>query len=115
MSKASTGVTQTALIFLGVMIGLAIVGGATGLLLQMGVAGAERPPGFTALQARTQTPPQPRLQVDPLADRQAVLGPERLAATYGWTDKARGRAHVPVEVAMRLLAARGWPEPEAHR
>ena len=115
MKRRSIGPPQTALIFLGTMVALAIIGGAAGLGVQWSVSALRKPPGVTAVQARVQTPPEPRLQVDPLADRQVMLGPDRLASTYGWTDKAQGRARIPVEAAMRLLAQQGWPEPEAGR
>lgn len=104
---------QTALMFIGVMAGLAVIGVGAALAMMKGADIVDRPPAVTAIQARVQTPPLPRLQVDPLADRQVVLGPERLASTWGWTDKARGRAHIPVEDAMRLMAERGWPSAEA--
>jgi hypothetical protein len=106
-------VIQTALVFLGVMAGLAVIGIGAGVALTKGADVVDRPPPATAVQARAQTPPEPRLQVDRLADRQVVLGPERLASTWGWTDKAHGRAHIPVEDAMRLMAQRGWPHAEA--
>ncbi len=115
MSRKPMNEARTALVFLGVMVALAVIGGAAGLLMQAGFAHAQKPPALTALQTRVQTPPEPRLQVDPLADRQVVLGPERLASTYGWTDQARGRAHIPVDDAIRLLAQRGWPSAEADR
>ncbi|HEY4032105.1 MAG TPA: hypothetical protein VGM25_17290 [Caulobacteraceae bacterium] len=113
MSKLNFSVTQTALVFIGVMIGLPIIGAGTALILRAATARPETPPGVTAVQSRVQTPPEPRLQVDPLADRQVVVGPERLASTWGWTDKACGRAHIPVEAAMQRLAQHGWPSPEA--
>jgi hypothetical protein len=109
------GPTQTALVFVGLMIALPILGAGVAILLELYAARAEWPPAVTAVQARVQTPPQPRLQVDPLGDRQVVLAPERLASTWGWTDKARGRAHMPVDVAMQKLAERGWPNAEADR
>lgn len=104
---------QTALVFLGVMAGLVLLGAATGWLMLWGFSATHPPPETTAVQAHVQTPPEPRLQVDPLADRQVMVGPDRLATTYGWTDHAQGRARTSVEAAMRLLAERGWPEPEA--
>jgi hypothetical protein len=113
MSRKPMGEAQTALVFLGVMVALAAIGGGAGLLMQAGFSRAQKPPALTTLQTRLQTPPEPRLQVDPLADRQVVLGPERLASTYGWTDQAKGRARIPVDAAMRLLAQRGWPSAEA--
>ena len=115
MSARRIGAAQTALIFLGVMAGLAIIGAGVGLLLQWAAAKSQRPEPHTLVQARLQTPPEPLLQVDPLADRQVILGPERRASTWGWTDKARARAHIPVEAAMQRLAESGWPEPGAGR
>lgn len=115
MTRRTFGPADVALIFLGTMVGLSIIGGATGLLLLWGVSATRAPAGLTAIQARPERPPEPRLQVDPLADRRVVLGPERLASTWGWTDKARGRAHIPVDDAMQMLAGRGWPQPEAGR
>ena len=115
MKRKAFGVTQVALVFLAVMVGLAMAGGAAGLLLQRSLAAFQPPPAATAAQARAQIPPEPRLQVDPLADRQVVHGPEARASTYGWADKARGRARIPVDAAMRVLAERGWPQPEPGR
>jgi len=115
MSKVVFGPTQTALVFVGLMIVLPILGAGTAILLEGYAARADRQPAVTAIEARVQTPPQPRLQVDPVGDRQAVLAPERLASTWGWTDKAKGRARMPVDVAMRRLAASGWPNAQADR
>lgn len=113
MSLKPLNVAQTALVFLGVMAGLIVIGIGAGVALMRGAAVVDRPADVTAIQARPQRPPKPRLQVDALADRQVVLGPEKLASTYGWTDKVRGRAHIPVEDAMHRLAEQGWPMPEA--
>jgi hypothetical protein len=115
MSFKPLSVAQTALVCLGVMAGLALIGIGAGVAMMRGADVVDRPAPVTAIQARAQTPPLPRLQVDPLADRQVVLGPERLASTWGWTDKARGRAHIPVEDAMRLMAERGWPGAEVRQ
>lgn len=112
MSRSGPNVTLTALIFIGVMAGLPVVGIAAGLVLERGASRIEKPSAVTAIQSRPEVPPEPRLQVDPLADRQVVLGPERLASTWGWTDKAKGRARMPVDDAMRMLAQQGWPQPE---
>lgn len=58
----------------------------------------------------TITPPKPRLQTDPAADLAAYVRKERhLLDSYGWVDRERGIAHVPVEVAMARLAGAGIP------
>lgn len=54
-------------------------------------------------------PPAPRLQAAPRRDLVAYETAERRRlATYGWSDLAQGRIHVPVEQAMREVAAQGW-------
>lgn len=56
------------------------------------------------------TPPQPRLQTDPEADLGAYLREEQhLLDSYGWVDRSRGIAHVPIQVAMQQLARTGIP------
>jgi hypothetical protein len=68
---------------------------------------------FPAGPAATSSPvpPAPRLQVDETADRAAIEGAaEARLEGYGWTDRAAGRAHIPIERAMALLAERGWPD-----
>jgi hypothetical protein len=54
-------------------------------------------------------PPAPRLQTAPRQDLLAYEQAERRRlGTYGWSDRAQGRVHVPVEQAMREVAAGGW-------
>lgn len=61
-----------------------------------------------------QGPPAPRLQANPAADRAAIESVARQRRdSYGWVDKARGRARIPVERAMVLLSRRGWPDHRA--
>ena len=56
-------------------------------------------------------PPGPRLQLDPPADLAAL---NAHAATqlesYGWVDRDKGIAHIPLAQAMKDLAARGIPD-----
>ena len=56
------------------------------------------------------TPPQPRLQTDPEADLAAYVRKERhLLDSYGWSDRGRGIAHIPIGIAMQRLARTGIP------
>jgi len=59
--------------------------------------------------ARTVTPPAPNLQIAPEKELAAMraVEQERLT-TWGWTDKAAGFAHMPIEAAIDRLAV---PEP----
>ncbi|WP_434620904.1 hypothetical protein [Azospirillum sp. B2RO_4] len=55
--------------------------------------------------------PEPRLQNDPPADfkRYKERSMERLTG-YGWTDRERGIAHIPIGEAMRRVAEHGIPD-----
>jgi hypothetical protein len=55
----------------------------------------------------------PRLQIDPKADLAVYRAKERRElAGYGWVDSSRGIVRIPIEQAMRDVAAAGikdWP------
>jgi hypothetical protein len=56
----------------------------------------------------TIAPPGPRLQVDPEADLKAFRAKEeRRLDTYYWVDKQNGIVHIPIDEAMKKLAAKG--------
>jgi hypothetical protein len=55
-------------------------------------------------------PPEPRLQVAPWTDMQAQKAYEdNLLHTYGWADRPTGRARIPIERAIEIVAERGAP------
>ena len=58
-------------------------------------------------------PPPPRLQVQPKGDLDRLRATEQAQlTTFGWVDRTRQTAHIPIEHAMELLARRGldgWP------
>jgi hypothetical protein len=55
-------------------------------------------------------PAEPRLQTKPVADLSAIrVEDERLLSGYAWVDESRGVVRIPIEVAMRMVAARGLP------
>jgi len=59
----------------------------------------------------TEAAPVPQLQPDPAADMRAYrrTAQERLTS-YGWFDKDRGIAHIPIGEASRRIAERGIPD-----
>lgn len=100
--------------------GFAILG--TLSLIALGVAVVALMYGlFDQVRPRHSPPPQPvyartagpRLEARPVLDRLAV---ERRARArlegYGWVDRKAGVAHIPIERAMAIQAARGWPDAE---
>ena len=66
--------------------------------------------GHPAAPAPRQEPPLPRLEPDPQPDRARLEGAARDALThYGWSNRAAGLAHLPIDRAMQMIAARGLP------
>jgi hypothetical protein len=58
----------------------------------------------------TVVPPQPRLQIDPAADLARFrAAEEKRLDTYYWVDKKNGIVHIPIDQAMKELAAKGIP------
>jgi hypothetical protein len=71
-------------------------------------------PGST-VDRRLPTPPprypEPRLQTDPAADMRAFLATERKRLNGGgWDDKSKAAGHIPIDDAMRRIAASGIPD-----
>lgn len=59
------------------------------------------------LASRDQTPPEPRLQTAPSAElRRMREHEEAVLSSYGWVDRDRGVARIPIERAMDLLVER---------
>jgi hypothetical protein len=99
---------------------LAIAGGivfaglaAWFLLRQLGPA--ENTPGLARPESGFS--PAPRLQPAPQLERGAYFAEKaRKLGSFGWADREAGMARIPLEDAMRLLAARKpaqEPAPEA--
>jgi hypothetical protein len=69
----------------------------------------------SAIDRRMPTPPPvypaPRLQTDTAADMRAFEAAElaRLNSA-GWDDKSKGLGHIPIDEAMRRIAASGIPD-----
>ncbi|HEX9304021.1 MAG TPA: hypothetical protein VGA31_06180 [Thermoanaerobaculia bacterium] len=56
------------------------------------------------------TPPEPRLEPDPLAPRLRMRAREdAVLTTYGWVDRNAGVARIPIARAIDLLVERGLP------
>lgn len=58
-------------------------------------------------------PPQPRLQTMPKADLERLRAAEdQQLSSFGWVDRDKQIARIPIEEAMKLLQKRGmngWP------
>jgi hypothetical protein len=52
--------------------------------------------------------PEPTLQKRPQADlKRFEIGQRATLSGYGWIDRSKDLAHIPIEEAMRIIAARG--------
>ncbi|MDG2307206.1 MAG: hypothetical protein P8R42_21660 [Candidatus Binatia bacterium] len=94
---------------LGALLLLVVLGWAIPTWLEVRLVDertAKLPPAnpLTEVYGR-KVPPAPRLQVNPDRDIAALRAAERERLDhYGWLDRATGRAHIPIERAMELLA-----------
>ena len=60
---------------------------------------------------KDQTPPEPTLQKNPTLDLQEFRAQEQhLLGSYGWVDKEKGIARIPVSEAMKLVVAKETAE-----
>ncbi|MCX7963576.1 MAG: hypothetical protein N2644_03700 [Candidatus Sumerlaea chitinivorans] len=57
-----------------------------------------------------QLPPEPRLQLSPRQEMEAMRAAEdRILNAYGWVDQAQGKVRIPIARAMQLTLERGLP------
>ncbi len=65
----------------------------------------------------SRVPPEPRLQPVPTAQLQDLRAYEKQRlSSYGWVDKNKGLAHIPIDRAIALMAERGLPvRPEGQK
>ena len=97
---------SAAILFGGLGIAVSLVAGLFAVLDRM-----ERHAPPTAMETVPLAPPLPRLEIDGRADRAAVeADARRKLQGYAWADPAAGTARIPLERAMQLLLARGWPD-----
>lgn len=60
------------------------------------------------------TPPEPRLEPNPLELRRRMRAQEdAVLTTYGWVDRNTGVVRIPIGRAMEILAGRGLPTTKA--
>lgn len=88
---------------------LLLMGGLFRLLEQQEAKTDPRPP---PLAETRQPPPEPRLQITPVEDLQAIQAAEAAILNgYGWVDRTNGVVHIPIRRALDLLIERGLPAP----
>ena len=72
---------------------------------------AEQRPAIASMARETVALPQPRLLVQPRAEREKFQkGDQAQLETYGWIDRRTGIVRIPIARAMQLLVERGLPE-----
>jgi hypothetical protein len=92
-------------LFAGIALSAVIVAGVLWLLMPGPMVNVPlQPPA-------AQLPPPPRLEISPEADGLEIEAKAKaMLRGYAWSDKAKGRARVPIERAMELLQKQGWPD-----
>ena len=62
----------------------------------------------TLVETPQTQPPEPRLQLSPARDYQAQKQRElEILNSYGWVDREKGTARIPIDRAMEILVERG--------
>lgn len=99
------------------------IGGLWGLILLGVLVAWGLAAWFRANEPKVQTsafdraaaaPAAPALAVDERADRIVLEGKAEARITgYGRSDAGPGLARIPIDRAMTLLAAKGWPDADA--
>jgi hypothetical protein len=73
-------------------------------------ARSDPPPPLLAITR--QPPPEPRLQVAPMQDLQAVqASADAMLQAYAWVDRNSGIVRIPIDRAIDLLVERGLSMP----
>ena len=100
----------------GFVLGLVGVSGAAVIATALVLAWIfPETPGARFVPAHLPSSPVPALQTSPRADMARFYAEEmQQLNSAGWIDRTSGRVHMPIEAAMRKLAAEGipgWPGP----
>ena len=107
----------------GIVVGMLLLTVA-GLMVSWGVFDfmaarqrASEPVVSPLTETLPQEPPEPRLQVAPALDLEAVRSAEeKVLNSYGWIDQKGGIARIPVARAMERIVEQGLPvRPQAEQ
>lgn len=80
------------------------------VLLEKREAKRDRPLPALAAAGLRRTPPEPRLEPDPLLQHRRMQAEENAALQgYAWVDRGAGLVRIPIDRAMDLLVKRGLP------
>jgi len=96
------------LALVGLFLLVAVFFGIVALIVS-GISPEEAPPPsqFGAENLRA----GPRLEVNPAGDQPRAEEAIRARLQgYGWADRNAGRARIPIERAMEIIATQGWPD-----
>ncbi|HJW14214.1 MAG TPA: hypothetical protein VJ776_05940 [Thermoanaerobaculia bacterium] len=78
--------------------------------LDRSLRAAERPLAPSVAASLKRTPPEPRLEPQPLLPRQRLRAEEdTVLKSYAWVDRPGGIVRIPIDRAMELIAERGLP------
>ena len=108
-------VDNRGVLLFGFFLGLTVlvIAGLIGIYvrgLERGSDKTQRPIEPQVAVALRRTPPEPRLEADPLALRRSLNTRENAElSSYGWVDRGAGIVRIPIDKAMAMIAANGVP------
>jgi hypothetical protein len=103
---------------IGLAIGIVVVVFAMWAMFEWFYAREDRaspvPTPVVLSQEKPQLPPEPRLQAVPRLDLKALhQGEEDVLKSYAWVDPDHGIVRIPIEEAIKIVAAKGLPSKPA--
>lgn len=116
--KAEEDVSAVSSFGIGLAIGIVVVAFAMWGLFEMFYAREDAhspvvPPAILT-EEKAQQPPEPHLQAEPRLDLQALHeGEDEVLNNYAWVDPARGIVRIPIDEAIKIVAAKGLPSQPA--
>jgi len=73
-------------------------------------AGRQSEPATLVADPGPSRPPEPRLQANPRLELQEMRAEEiAVLESYGWVDRDKGVARMPIDEAMKIVVQRGLP------
>ena len=111
----TSDVSTRGIVWFGVGLAVATVLVAVGMygffrILQRREGRVDVPVSPMVAASLRRTPPEPRLEANPLEPRLRMRAREdAVLTTYGWVDRDTGVARIPIGRAMELLVERGLP------
>src|ERR1700682_4735819 len=99
-----------AMLFAGILVSMAVAWGLS-VIFRKELVSSDPPASPLAEENAPRLPPAPRLETNPPKDlAEARAGEAAILSGWGWTDKEKGLARIPVARAAEIIVETGLPK-----